>query len=49
MRFPISTYEITYESIADDHLPDSDALETIYFNLNKKRYVGFYSLVVESS
>ena len=49
MRFPISTYEITNERIADGHLPDSDALETISFNLNKKRYAGFYSLVVESS
>ena len=49
MRSSISACEITNESIANDHLPDSDALETISFNLNKKRYAGFYSLVVESS
>ena len=41
MRSPISTCEITNESIADDHLPDSDALETISFNLSKKDMQDF--------
>ena len=41
MRSSISACEITNESIANDHLPDSDALETISFNLSKKDMQDF--------